>query len=108
MNDTQIDQIVEQVVRRLSTELATLPSATITNNGIGMIAGGNAVVFNVHPSAKRVCAHHVALLNEAIISAGGPANLISCIAEPTIESAQGLMKHKAVRLVVVTGGPAVV
>src|SRR5207248_1358849 len=33
---------------------------------------------------------------------------ISCIGEPTIDSAQGLMKHKAVRLIVVTGGPAVV
>jgi acyl-CoA reductase-like NAD-dependent aldehyde dehydrogenase len=87
---------------------STNPTETIINNGIGMVAGGNAVVFNVHPSAKRVCAHFVALLNEAITSAGGPLNLIACIAEPTIESAQGLMKHKAVRLVVVTGGPAVV
>jgi acyl-CoA reductase-like NAD-dependent aldehyde dehydrogenase len=87
---------------------STNPTETIINNGIGMVSAGNGVVFNVHPSAKKVCAHFIALLNEAMVSAGAPANLISCIGEPTIESAQGLMKHKAVRLVVVTGGPAVV
>ncbi len=86
----------------------TNPTETIVNNGIGMVAGGNAVVFNVHPSAKRVSSHFVALLNEAMIAAGGPPNLLSCMAEPTIASAQALMTHKNVRLVVVTGGPAVV
>jgi len=50
----------------------------------------------------------VQLLNDAIMSAGGPEALISCIGEPTIDSAQALMKHKSVRLIVVTGGPAVV
>ncbi|MBX5480342.1 MAG: aldehyde dehydrogenase EutE [Myxococcaceae bacterium] len=86
----------------------TNPTETILNNGIGMVAGGNAVVFNVHPSAKRVSARHVELLNEAIVSAGGPENLLCALAEPTIDSAQALMKHKNVRLLVVTGGPAVV
>ena len=86
----------------------TNPTETIINNGIGMLAGGNAVVFNVHPSAKKVCAHFIGLLNEAITSAGGPANLICGLGNPTIESAQALMKHPNVRLLVVTGGPAVV
>ncbi len=87
---------------------STNPTATIINNAIGMIAAGNAVVFNVHPMAKRVSAHAVAILNQAIQQAGGPLNLITCTAEPTIESAQQLMQHPGVRLVVVTGGGAVV
>jgi len=87
---------------------STNPTATIINNAIGMIAAGNSVVFNVHPVAKRVSAHAVALLNQAIRQAGGPPNLITCTAEPTIESAQALMRHAGVRLVVVTGGGAVV
>jgi acyl-CoA reductase-like NAD-dependent aldehyde dehydrogenase len=86
----------------------TNPTETIINNGIGMVAGGNTVVFNVHPSAKKVSAHHIQLLNEAIVGAGGPPNLMCALAEPTIDSAQALMKHKNVRLLVVTGGPAVV
>ncbi|MBI3182992.1 MAG: aldehyde dehydrogenase EutE [Myxococcales bacterium] len=87
---------------------STNPTETIINNGIGMVAGGNAVVFNVHPSAKRVSAFHVQRLNEAIVAAGGPENLLCCLGEPTIDSAQALMKHPSVRLLVVTGGPAVV
>ncbi len=87
---------------------STNPAATIINNAIGMIAGGNAVVFNPHPSAKGVSRAFVERLDEAIVAAGGPGNLLTCLAEPTIESAQALMRHPGVRLVVVTGGPAVV
>ncbi|MCB9556740.1 MAG: aldehyde dehydrogenase EutE [Deltaproteobacteria bacterium] len=86
----------------------TNPTETIVNNGIGFIAGGNAAVFNAHPLAKGVSAYHIHLLNEAIISAGGPQNLLTTIAEPTIESAGQLMKHRGIRLLVVTGGGAVV
>ncbi len=86
----------------------TNPTETIINNGIGMVAGGNAVVFNTHPLAKKTSAWFVSLLCDAIVSAGGPENLLCCIAEPTIASAQAVMTHKGVRLVVVTGGGAVV
>ncbi|PID56570.1 aldehyde dehydrogenase EutE [candidate division KSB3 bacterium] len=86
----------------------TNPSSTVINNGISMIAGGNAVVFNPHPSAKRVSCLTISLLNEAIVTAGGPPNLLTAIADPSIESAQALMRHPRIRLLVVTGGPAVV
>jgi acyl-CoA reductase-like NAD-dependent aldehyde dehydrogenase len=92
----------------LSVTPTTNPTETILNNGIGMVAGGNAVVYNVHPAAARTCAYFVHLLNEAIVGAGGPRDVLTCVARPTIESAQALMKHKGIRLVVVTGGPAVV
>jgi aldehyde dehydrogenase len=86
----------------------TNPTSTIICNAIGMLAAGNSVVFNVHPLAKRCSMQAVALLNKAITAAGGPANVVTCLAEPTIESAQQVMRHPAVRLVVVTGGGAVV
>lgn len=86
----------------------TNPTETIICNGIGMIAGGNTVVFNPHPSAKKVCAYTVHFMNKAVIEAGGPPNLFATVSEPTIESAQTLMKHPKTRLLVVTGGPAVV
>lgn len=86
----------------------TNPTETIICNAIGMVAGGNAVVFNVHPGARRVSNHLVDRLNEAMVAAGGPANLVTSMAEPTIESAQALMRHPGIRLLVVTGGPAVV
>ena len=87
---------------------STNPTATVIGNSIGNIAAGNVVVFNAHPSAKRCSASTVRVLNRAIQAAGGPANLITCVAEPTIETAQALMRHKGVRVVLVTGGMAVV
>lgn len=87
---------------------STNPAVTIISNSIGMVAAGNAVVFNPHPSAKKVSARLVTILNHAITRAGGPANLLTCVGEPTIESAKELMSHPGIAILVVTGGPAVV
>jgi acyl-CoA reductase-like NAD-dependent aldehyde dehydrogenase len=86
----------------------TNPTETIICNGIGMVAGCNAVVFNPHPYAKGCCAKTVNLMNEASIRAGGPGNVLTMVAEPTLDTATALMKHKGIRLLVVTGGPGVV
>lgn len=86
----------------------TNPTSTIICNALGMLAAGNSVVFNVHPYAKNCCMQTIALLNKAIVGAGGPPNVVTGVANPTIESAQELMKDRGVRLVVVTGGPDVV
>lgn len=87
---------------------STNPTSTIICNAIGLIAAGNTVVFNVHPAAKRVSVHCVDILNQAIVKAGGPHNAITTVAEPTIESAQEMMRHPGIRLLLVTGGPGVV
>jgi aldehyde dehydrogenase len=86
----------------------TNPTSTIINNTISIVSAGNAVVFNVHPGAKQVSAYNIRLLNRAIVAAGGPADLVTGVAEPTIESAKELMHHPGVRVLLVTGGPAVV
>ncbi|HEY4232684.1 MAG TPA: aldehyde dehydrogenase family protein [Lacipirellulaceae bacterium] len=87
---------------------STNPTATIINNTISMVAAGNSVVFNVHPSAKECSVRTVDVINRAIVEVGGPQNLIVTIGEPTIESAQATMVHPGIRLVVVTGGAGVV
>ncbi|MCD6554250.1 MAG: aldehyde dehydrogenase family protein, partial [Anaerolineae bacterium] len=63
---------------------STNPTSTIICNSIGMVAAGNAVVFNCHPGAKAVSVHTVQILNQAIVRAGGPHNLITTVPEPTI------------------------
>lgn len=87
---------------------STNPSETVINNGIGMIAAGNAVVFNAHPSARRVTLRTLSLFNEAVVRAGGPPNLLTTCADPSIETAQELMRTPGIRLLVVTGGAGVV
>ncbi len=86
----------------------TNPTSTIICNTIAMLSAGNSIVFNVHPNARECSMANVRLLHKAIVSAGGPANLVTAVAEPTIESAQALMTHKGVRLLAVTGGSGVV
>jgi len=86
----------------------TNPTSTIICNTIAMLSAGNSIVFNVHPNARECSMANIRLLHRAIVSAGGPDNLVSCVAEPTIESAQELMSHKGVRILAVTGGSGVV
>ncbi len=86
----------------------TNATETILNNAISMIAGGNTVVFNVHPSAKRTLAWFTEKLNQCCVEAGAPDNMMTMLTEPTIETAQALMKHPGIRLIAVTGGGPVV
>lgn len=87
---------------------STNPAATVINNSISMITAGNGVVFNFHPAAKKVSKKALTLMNEAIRSAGGPANLLTTVDEPTLQTGLDLMKNPRIRLMVVTGGPGVV
>ena len=87
---------------------STNPAATVINNGISMIAGGNSVVFAPHPNAKRVTQEAIKVLNKAIFEETGINNLMTCVKEPSIEAAQKLFVYPGIDLLVVTGGEGVV
>ncbi len=80
---------------------------TITCNAINMISSGNTIVFNPHPSGRRIAAEGVRRFNEAIYGDLGIDNLLCVITEPTLESADILFKHRDINLICVTGGAAV-
>ncbi|HAF95918.1 MAG: hypothetical protein A2X34_01470 [Elusimicrobia bacterium GWC2_51_8] len=82
--------------------------ATIISNAIGILSAGNAVVFSPHPAAKKCVQDCLVILDKAIRSAGGPANLVSTVANPTQESTRELLAHPLGRMNIVTGGPAIV
>jgi len=87
---------------------STNPTSSVICNSIGMVAAGNAVVFNAHPGARACSNRAVQLVNEAIVEAGGPTHLVCAVAEPTIQTAQKIMRHPDVQLLTVTGGAGVV
>ena len=87
---------------------STNPSETVICNTIGMIAGGNAVVFNPHPNAKETANYAVDLVNRAIQEAGGPENLVVTVKNPTKQSSDEMMACPDVKMLVATGGPGVV
>ena len=87
---------------------STNPTETIINNTISMIGGGNAVVFNVHPGAKKVCAVCLQILHKTIVENGGPANLITMQRKPDMEAVNKLTASPKIRLMVGTGGMGMV
>lgn len=86
----------------------TNPSETILCNSMGMIAGGNTVVFCPHPAAVKISQFAINLVNEASLEAGGPDNVAVSIANPTMDANNIMMKHKDIPLIAATGGPGVV
>lgn len=86
----------------------TNPSETVICNTIGMLAGGNTVVFNPHPAAIKTSNFAVQLINEASLSAGGPVNIACSVKKPTLDSSKVMMSHKDIPLIAATGGPGVV
>ncbi len=87
---------------------STNPSETVICNSIGMIAGGNGVVFNPHPNACKVANYAVDLVNRAIVEAGGPENLVVSVYKPTMDTSKEMMTSPIVKMLVATGGPGVV
>ncbi len=87
---------------------STNPSETVICNSMGMLAGGNAVVFNPHPNACKTANYAVDLINRAVMEAGGPENLVVSVYNPTMDTSNEMMKSPIVRMLVATGGPGVV
>src|SRR5262245_3713249 len=80
---------------------------TLACNVINMLAGGNAIICNPHPSGAKIACKGTQLFNQAIHDAIGIENLITIIGNPTLESAEAIFAHREVKLLCVTGGPAV-
>ncbi len=80
---------------------------TLAGNVVNMIAGGNTMVVNPHPSGARIACEGVRRFNRAIHKATGLENLITIIEKPTLDTAAAIFGHRGVKLLCVTGGPAV-
>lgn len=87
---------------------STNPTATVICNSIGMLAAGNAVVFMPHPSAKNCSNLAIDMVNRASIEVGGPENIVTAVANPTMEVSNYIFKSKDVDMLCATGGPGVV
>lgn len=86
----------------------TNPSETVLCNTMGMIAGGNTVVFNPHPQAIKTTIYTINMVNEASLEAGGPDNIACTVAQPTMATSKVMMESPKTQLLVATGGPGVV
>ncbi|HYO09713.1 MAG TPA: aldehyde dehydrogenase [Tepidisphaeraceae bacterium] len=80
---------------------------TLSANVVNMVASGNAIVANPHPSGANCAAVAVREYNRAISQKFGIDHLITCVVPPTLETAEAIFNHRGIPLLVVTGGPAV-
>lgn len=86
----------------------TNPTSTTMYKALISVKGRNAVVISPHPRAKRCIAETCEIMRRAIERAGGPADLVVCLTNPTIESTGALMKHRDIAVILSTGGSGLV
>ena len=103
---TVIDAAPWGVIGAITPSTHSVP--TLTGNAINMIAAGNAVVYNTHPSAAKCAAVAIRAYNEAIYKETGISDMLTTVIKPTLETFDQMVKHPKVALLCVTGGPAVV
>lgn len=86
---------------------STNPTSTVIYKALICLKAGNPVVFSPHPKAAKCTCRAVAVLMQAAKAAGCPDGALGCI-EPTMEATQALLKHPDVRMILATGGSAMV
>ena len=87
---------------------STNPTSTVIYKTMICLKAGNPVIFSPHPSAVNCILETVNVVRRAAEAAGAPAGCISCISTPTLEATNALMKHDHTRLILATGGGAMV
>ena len=87
---------------------STNPTSTVIYKAMICLKAGSPIIFSPHPSALSCIRETVAVVCRAAEGAGAPAGSISCISTPTMEATSALMKHRDTRLILATGGGAMV
>jgi acetaldehyde dehydrogenase (acetylating) len=87
---------------------STNPTSTAMYKCISAVKARDAIVVAPHPSAAHCTFETVRIMAEAAEKAGAPKNLISCLQQISLSGTQELMEHKRVRLILATGGSAMV
>lgn len=87
---------------------STNPTSTVCYKAMVALKAGNPIVFSPHPKAI-VCTRKAAqIVADAAEKAGAPKGSVSCLSIPSMAGCQELMGAKEVRLILATGGPAMV
>ncbi len=87
---------------------STNPTSTVIYKAMIALKAGSPIVFSPHPGAVQSTCKTAKLLAEAAEKAGCPKGAIGCISTPAMEAVQELMHHKHTRLILATGGGAMV
>ena len=87
---------------------STNPTSTVCYKALIALKAGNTIVFSPHPKALKCTLRASRIVAEAAEAAGAPKGAVSCLSIPSLEGCRELMGAKEVRLILATGGPAMV
>lgn len=87
---------------------STNPTSTICYKALIALKSGNSIVFSPHPKAISCSLKAARLVAAAAEEAGAPAGCIGCLSLASMAGCQELMATPQVRLILATGGPAMV
>ena len=87
---------------------STNPTSTVCYKAIISLKAGNTIVFSPHPKALQCTLKAVQIVAAAAEKAGAPAGSVSCLTMGAMAGCQELMCAPEVRLILATGGPAMV
>ena len=87
---------------------STNPTSTVCYKTLIALKSGNPIIFSPHPKAIICTRKAVQIVAEAAEKAGAPKGSVSCLSIPSLAGCQELMAAKQTRLILATGGPAMV
>lgn len=87
---------------------STNPTSTAIYKTMIALKAGSPIVFSPHPGAVNCTGKAARLVAEAAEAAGCPKGAVGCISVPTMDAVNELMHHKFTRLILATGGSAMV
>ena len=87
---------------------STNPTSTVCYKALIALKAGNAIIFSPHPKALHCTMRAAKIVAEAAEKAGAPRGSVSCLSIPSLEGCRELMGAAPVRLILATGGPAMV
>jgi acetaldehyde dehydrogenase (acetylating) len=87
---------------------STNPTSTVIYKAMICMKAGNPIIFSPHPSAVNCILETVSVIRRAAEEAGAPPGSIAAISTPTMEATNELMGHPLTRLILATGGGAMV
>ena len=87
---------------------STNPTSTVCYKAMIALKAGNAIVFSPHPKAIKCTLAAARIVAEAAERAGAPKGSVGCLTIPSLEGCKELMGAEQVRLILATGGPAMV
>ena len=87
---------------------STNPTSTVCYKTLIALKSGNAIVFSPHPKAIRCTLAAAKIVSDAAEAAGAPKGAVNCLSIPSLQGCQELMTAPQTRLILATGGPAMV